>query len=119
MSEQIWKIENKKLVWEVNEQQIHRDKIEMSGLYCDSIIEYGIHENGELLLSQKHYFPMLRTIPNNTHGTFCFALNEARPFLLKNGEKVSEYPRAFYLDGMLTAKTTTNEGISHTVCSLQ
>lgn len=114
MSEQIWKIENKKLVWEVREQQIHRDKIEMSGLYCDSIIEYGVHENGELLLSQKHYFPMLRTIPNNTHGTFCFALNEARPFLLKNGEKVSEYPRAFHLDGMLTAENTTNEGISVT-----
>ena len=114
MSEQIWKIEEKKLVWNVKSKQVHRDKIEMSGLYCDSIIEYGVYENGELFLSQCHYFPMLRTIPNNTHGTFCFALKEDRPFLMKSGERIAEYPRAFQLDGALTVENATTENFSVT-----
>ena len=114
MTEQIWNIDGQTLVWEIKDGQVHRDKIEMSGLYCDSIIEYGVQENGALFLSQRHYFPMLRTIPNDTHGTFCFALCEVRPFLLKNGETVSEYPRAFRLDGALTAECATRVGVTVT-----
>ena len=111
MTEQIWNIDGHTLVWDVKDGQIHRDKIEMSGLYCDSIVEYGVHENGELFLSQRHYFPMLRTIPNDTHGTFCFALCEARPVLQKNGEALSEYPCAFRLDGALTVESATRAGV--------
>ena len=70
MSEQIWRIAEKALVWDVKPGQIHSDNIEMSGLYCDIIVTYGVRADGGLLLSRQFYFPMLRTIPNNTHATF-------------------------------------------------
>ena len=45
MSEQIWSIQEDALVWKIKPGQIHRDNIEMSGLYCDAIVEYGVNIN--------------------------------------------------------------------------
>ena len=112
MSTQIWSMEGQTLVWNVKEGQTHRDKIEMSGLYCDTIVDYGVQADGTLWLSQMLYFPTLRTIPNNTHATYCFALQDARPALQRNGERIVESPRTFRLDGMLTVICETNAGIS-------
>ena len=112
MSTQIWSIEGQTLVWNVKEGQTHRDKIEMSGLYCDTIVDYGVQADGTLWLSQMLYFPTLRTVPNNTHATYCFALQDARPALQRNGERIVESPRTFRLDGMLTVICETNAGIS-------
>ena len=115
MSEQIWRIDGQSLIWEVGSDQCHSDNIEMSGLYCDLIVQYGVREDGSLLLTRHFYFPMLRTIPNNTHGTFCFALREEdRPALVKNGVRVAEYPKRFVLDGVLTVESDTREGVSVT-----
>ncbi len=111
MAEQIWKIEEKRLVWQVMSGQIHRDKIEMSGLYCDVIVSYGVKEGGGLLLSRQCYFPMLRTIPNNTHATFCFDVGELTPVLTKNGAPLTEYPRVIAFDGTLTVESDTTEGV--------
>lgn len=116
MSEQIWSIQEDALVWKIKSGQIHRDNIEMSGLYCDAIVEYGVQEDGVLFLSRKFYFPMLRTIPNNTHATFCFAPNETSPCLLKNGGTVTERIHTFRLDGTLTIKSDTDQGISVERC---
>ena len=111
MSKQFWKIENNTLIWNTDESEAHSDNIEMSGLYCDYIVSYGVKDDGRLLLSQDCYFPMLRTIPNNTHATFCFSLKEEeRPRLLKNSVEVAEYPKQFVLDGTLKIKCMNDEG---------
>lgn len=112
MAEQFWKIDNNALVWDVKAHPIHEDRIEMAGLYCATQYDYGVHEDGSLLISQAIYFPMLRTIPNNTHGTFCFAPKEERPLLQKNGEAIKEYPHTIRLDGILTVESSTGEGFS-------
>ncbi len=111
MAEQIWKINEKRLVWQVMPGQIHRDKIEMSGLYCDVIVSYGVKEGGSLWLSRQCYFPMLRTIPNNTHATFCFDVGELTPALIKNGAPLTEYPRVITIDGTLTVESDTAQGV--------
>lgn len=117
MAEQIWNIENNTLVWRVKEGQNHCDDIEMSGLFADFWIKYGINGDGTLALDYKCYFPTLRTIPNNTHATFCFniAQNE-RPYILKDGRAVAEYPKEFRFDGTLKIICATDEGFETERC---
>lgn len=117
MSKQIWNIDNDRLVWRVEKGTVHRDDIEMSGFYADSVVYYGVKEDRSLLLSQKCYFPVLRTIPNNTHATFCFNIEEQdRPVFIKDGKAVREYPKAFILDGTLKAVCRTECGFDTERC---
>lgn len=110
---QIWHIDGTALVWEPAPGEIHRDSIEMSGLYCDSILGYGVKEDGTLSLTRQMYFPMLRTIPNDTHASFCFALPEEDGVrILADGAAVTEKPIRFTLDGTLTVDTETDGGIT-------
>lgn len=113
MSEQFWNIHNNSIVWKVKQGTSHHDDIEMSGLYCDQVVYYGVNEDGSLGLSQKNYFPMLRTIPNNTHATFCFSLSQEEHIrILKDGEPVTEYPESFSFDGTITARCRTDSGFT-------
>ena len=117
MTKQIWSLKNNALYWQVEKGFYHRDDIEMSGLYADYIVYYGVKEDGTLCLSQRCYFPTLRTIPNNTHGTFCFALEESeRPVFIHDGEVIKEYPVSFVLDGTLKVNTKTEKGICISRC---
>ncbi|MBQ9847516.1 MAG: hypothetical protein IJO64_00455 [Clostridia bacterium] len=117
MAEQIWQIENEEIVWKVKNGISHFDDIEMSGLFADQIVYYGVAENGELTLSQKCYFPTLRTIPNNTHATFCFNINNSeRPKILKNGTTVKEYPVEFRFNGVLKVVCNTDSGFTTERC---
>src|SRR5205085_9599273 len=45
----------------------HDDHIEMSGLRVSAIVEYGVDVNRRLTLWRRVVWPMLRTIPNDTH----------------------------------------------------
>ena len=102
MTKQTWEINDNSIVWNVKKGESHSDNIEMSGLYCDLIVYYGTNETGSLTLSQKCYFPTLRTIPNDTHATFCFSLTENdRPCFMQNGKAVTEHPISFCFDGIL------------------
>lgn len=117
MTKQIWKLSDNTLYWQVEKGFCHRDDIEMSGLYADYIVYYGVKEDGKLYLSQKCYFPTLRTIPNNTHATFCFSLEESeRPVFMRDGEVVHEYPVFFALDGTLKVNTVTDKGFTVSRC---
>lgn len=113
MAEQIWKIENERLVWQVDRGFVHTDNIEMSGFYVDDIVYYGTREDGTLALGAHRFSPMLRTIPNNTHATFCFTVkNDERIRILKAGEPVSEYPTEFTIDGTLGISCDTDAGFT-------
>ena len=50
MTKQIWKLFDNALYWQVEKGFCHRDDIEMSGLYADYIVYYGVKEDGTLLL---------------------------------------------------------------------
>ena len=67
--------------WTLNQQQgitwdvehdghlPHEDHIEMSGRMVSMIIRYGVDNTGHLTLNRHIVWPMLRTIPNNTHAS--------------------------------------------------
>jgi len=101
-----------RIVWNVQPGQAHTDHIEMSGLQISSIITYGTNENGGLVLQKKLVFPMLRTIPNNTHASLIqtFEGNE-QPVIKVNGTVAKEHPEQFMLNGILTVTSSTNTGV--------
>ena len=98
--------------WRVVGSNAHTDHIEMSGLQISSIIQYGINDSKELVLKKKLVFPMLRTIPNNTHASLTIDLNDTiRPVISVDGNIIHEFPLTFNLRGKLTIKCSTGNGI--------
>lgn len=59
----------------VAETPAFTDHMEMSGKFISGVIRYGVTEKKELYLSRDLVWPMLRTIPNNTHGSLIRTLN--------------------------------------------
>lgn len=66
--------------WTINEGQTsiswipgdslpHHDHIEMSGRKVSVVLRYGVNDAGRLELNRSIIWPMLRTIPNNTHAS--------------------------------------------------
>lgn len=92
----------------------HSDHIEMSGRKVSVIVNYGVDENGNLSLSRTIIWPMLRTIPNNTHASLAhiFDIN-AFPKVTIDGKPIAnEKPYEFNIRGMLTIKSKAADGIS-------
>jgi len=97
--------------WNVKENDSHMDHIEMSGLYISTIVHYGVQDGN---LKQKVYlvFPMLRTIPNDTHASLAHEINKDSLTQIKiDGKIVEEYPSKFYHKGILGYQSGTPEGI--------
>ena len=68
------------ITWLVDERVPHEDLIEMSGLRVSTVLRYGVDANGAFMLNRSMVWPMLRTIPNNTHASLMrrFAWNESK-----------------------------------------
>ncbi|MFT3933948.1 MAG: hypothetical protein QM726_10060 [Chitinophagaceae bacterium] len=94
--------------WQVK-QKPHTDHIEMSGLQVSAIIHYGVDSLGQLILNKRLVYPMLRTIPNNTHASLIRDFNDCKRFDIKiNNTTVTEYPNHFALKGKLLIESSCN-----------
>ncbi|NQU51971.1 MAG: hypothetical protein HQ522_05485 [Bacteroidetes bacterium] len=109
---QRWGIENNgSIKWEVKENDSHMDHVEMSGLQISSIVHYGVEE-GVLNQKIRLIFPMLRTIPNDTHGSLLYEIdNEMVPQIRIDGVAIEEKPSAFYHKGILSYQSKMPDGI--------
>jgi len=99
--------------WTVREgDKPHDDHIEMSGRKVSVIIGYGTGEGGKLALHRTLIWPMLRTIPNNTHASLARDFGfEFFPKIMVDGQPIGhEMPYAFTLRGLLTVKSGTASG---------
>ena len=115
VTKQQWELQGNTLVWQVAPGEVHSDNYEMSGLYVDAIIGYGVSECGTLWLERTGYFPTLRTIPNDTHATLEVSVPSSQvPVLLLDGRPATEYPQEFRLDGTLTVHSRTETGATVT-----
>jgi hypothetical protein len=101
------------IAWDVIASQAHTDHVEMSGKRISCILTYGIDKAGNTELSKKLIFPLLRTIPNNTHGsltlTDTFSLEHN---LFINGKITGMSPTRFYQKGYLFINGTANAGVN-------
>lgn len=97
--------------WKVQKADSHMDHIEMSGFYISSIVHYGV-EDGLLKQKIQFVFPMLRTIPNNTHGSLSqtIELQDLLPISI-GGNPVVEHPQKFFFGGILGYSSITTGGV--------
>lgn len=104
-----WSINpDRSISWEVKDRIPHYDHIEMSGLKVSTVLRYGVNADGAFKLNKSMVWPMLRTIPNNTHASLMrrFAWN-ASDMVSVNGQSLSgEKVSRITLDGKMTVESS-------------
>jgi len=97
--------------WNVTEP--HTDHFEFSGLMVSALITYGSDKNGKLVLKKKVVWPMLRTIPNNTHASLIHDFDESVNSIIKvDGEIIGgEKPFLIEFNGILNIQSHTAKGV--------
>ena len=85
----------------------------MSGKQVSMIVHYGMDEHGELVLKRQVIWPMLRTIPNNTHASLKQDYgSDLYPEITIDGVRVqSEKPYEVTFNGMLAIKSVTDNNL--------
>lgn len=65
-----WQINpDNSIQWNADSRIPHEDHIEMSGKTVSTVLRYGIDSEGAFILNKSLVWPLLRTIPNNTHAS--------------------------------------------------
>lgn len=94
--------------WKPGSDIPHSDHIEMSGRQISAVLRYGVDDGGSFQLLRDIVWPLLRTIPNNTHASLIrsFSFDPLTVISVNRkpikGESVTE----IILDGTLTVKST-------------
>ena len=92
------------ITWQVRPGDApHSDHIEMSGLQVSTVVRYGVDANGAFLLNRGMVWPLLRTIPNNTHASLMRKMgwNPLENVLVGNAQ-IREQVQSISLDGTMT-----------------
>lgn len=111
-----WNLEEDgSITWAVKKGEAHSDNIEMSGRFISAIITYGVDANGKLVLNRQLVFPMLRTIPNDTHASLTYSFGqESSPVIKINNRAVNEQVEKFTIKGIVTVDGTYNNNVHFT-----
>lgn len=101
-----------KIVWTVDGQIPHEDHIEMSGKQVSVVLRYGVDCNGGFTLNKSMVWPLLRTIPNNTHASLMrrYDWNPLSGITVNGRSFTNEKVKDIMLKGMLTVKSTFDQG---------
>ncbi|HTM26974.1 MAG TPA: hypothetical protein VL225_17375 [Vicinamibacterales bacterium] len=119
-----WRLTPDGIEWPASEIQRdprpHEDHIEMSGLRVSAIIQYGIAgTDRRLALQRRVVWPMLRTIPNDTHASLqhAFDADEIPALMIDGKAAVGERLLSAEIDGTLVLRTAAQEGVlvTHTI----
>src|SRR5471032_3099299 len=96
-----WQIDGNAIRWQVGDT--HRDQLEMSGRQVSAVIDYGSQADGTLLLTRTVVWPMLRTIPDDTHASLIRKFGpEAPPAIAIDGvPAAAEHLQQVRFDGRL------------------
>lgn len=112
-----WQLEQGAIRWQVKDA--HQDHLEMSGEQLSAIIYYGADQQGELLLKRKIVWPLLRTVPNDTHASLIYEFDtNVSPTLSLYGQQLNaERPTWVQYNGLLAihSKLTSDLSLSRTL----
>lgn len=101
--------------WEVKSgDNAHSDHIEMSGLKVSTVVRYGVDDEGNFLLNRGMVWPMLRTIPNDTHASLMRKLGwNPLENVLINNTQIKEQVHRISLDGTMEVESdlSTRQGV--------
>ncbi len=107
-----WNIENRQTIKWKNDGTSHSDHIEMAGKRVACVLRYGINPDGSFKINKSMVWPMLRTLPDNTHASLMRRFDWNPIDLINiNGRSIeNEKVTDITLDGMLTANSTFDLG---------
>jgi len=107
-----WQLQPGRIRWQVKDA--HQDHLEFSGEQLSAIIYYGAGSKGELLLKRKVVWPLLRTVPNDTHASLSHEFDlKVSPALRLQGQLLqSERPEWVQYNGLLTIHSKLNADLS-------
>lgn len=110
--DQRWQIDaDGSISWQINSTIPHDDHIEMSGKRISCVLRYGVSADGSFHATRSLVWPMLRTIPNNTHASLTrqFA-QDAFDLVTVNYKPIpAEKTVSLTLNGTLLVKSKTDK----------
>ena len=111
-NDQRWQINTDgSISWQINSTIPHDDHIEMSGKRISCVLRYGVAADGSFYATRSLVWPMLRTIPNNTHASLTrqFA-QDAFDLVTVNYKPIpAEKTVSLTLNGTLLIKSKTDK----------
>jgi hypothetical protein len=104
------------ITWNINSPAAHDDHIEMSGKQLSCVLRYGVGADGSFHATRSLIWPMLRTIPNNTHASLTrrFAQDGFETVLINGRAITAEKVNSITLNGILTVQSKTGNGFELT-----
>lgn len=112
-----WRIlDSGAIEWQIDSRLPHYDHIEMSGLKVSAVLRYGVNGDGQFVMERSMIWPMLRTIPNNTHASLMqrFAIDYASLLLVNGMALNNEKVKSICIDGRLTVVSLFAIGYQNT-----
>ncbi|MBK8347648.1 MAG: hypothetical protein IPL08_08450 [Saprospiraceae bacterium] len=103
--------ENGSISWLTKDRLPHKDHIETSGKYISAVIRYGVNADYSLFLQRDLVWPMLRTVPNNTHAslTRSFTLDPVKLITVNKRLIQKEKVIEIVQDGKMTIHSTLDD----------
>lgn len=112
-AQQYWNIDKggNSISWQIKKGEAHQDHIEMAGKRVATVLRYGVDEKGAFQLNKGMIWPMLRTVPNNTHASLMryFDWNPL-DVVTVNGRNVRDEVQTITLNGTLEVLSNISLG---------
>lgn len=98
--------------WKVDTSHYgHRDNVEMSGKRVSVVMRYGVNDDGSFYLERGMVWPMLRTMPNDTHASLMRRVKYDPLAQMTIADKpIKEVVKSITLDGTMTVVSDLNNG---------
>lgn len=98
--------------WQPKAGDAHSDHIEMSGKRVSTVLRYGVNSDGAFTLNKSMVWPLLRTIPNNTHASLMrrYGWNPLDAITVNGKAMTNEKVKSVSLKGSLDVKSVFDNG---------
>ena len=103
-----WTLQNDgSIKWNIKQDIPHSDHIEMSGEQISTVLRYGVKSDGSFSLERSLIWPMLRTIPNNTHASLMqrYAIDFTSLLTINGRTLKNESVKSISLNGILLVES--------------
>ncbi len=111
-AENRWKLmPGGEISWQIGEGLPHSDHIEMSGDSVSVILRYAVEADRTFHLERQLVWPMLRTIPNNTHASLIHSVNDdCQSTIMVNGQSLQQLETTeISLHGLMQVRSKSSQ----------
>lgn len=112
-----WQLDDpeESIIYQPAQSGAHSDHLEMAGKQIATVVRYGVDAPGAFRLEKSFIWPMLRTVPNNTHASLMRRSGlDIVPLIHIDGALVHEKVDTISFNGVLTVKSALSDGIKLT-----